>query len=133
MLCTSLICWGSLKEAHIFWASCWMLSTSGIISSSHHQLGVSTTHPFHSTHFSYSSAGGSVGKWLPASSSHLPASPWKNHSTSGPSSSGGPRLNSVSSSSHHGGLCAREWVGLLSSRALQCLLLCPWDLLLCQS
>ena len=59
---------------------------------------------------------------------------------SGPSSSGGPRSNSMkgslaSSSSevsrpHWGGLCMVEWTGLSSGKALQCLLLCPWDLLL---
>ena len=130
MPCTSLIHWGSSKEAHIFWASSWMSSPSGIISSFCHQLGVSTTCPLHSTHFLYSSAGGSVGKWLPACSSHSPASPWKNCSTLGPSSGGGPRSNLTLSSSHHGGLCAGVWAGLLSGRALWCLLLCPWDLLL---
>ena len=133
MPCTSLIHWGSSKEACIFQDSSWMLSTSGIISSLHHHLGVSTIHPLHSTHFSCSSAGDSVGEWLPGSSSHLPAGLWKNCSTSGPSSSGGPRSNSASSSSHHGGLCAGELARLLSVRALWCLLLCPWDLLLCWS
>ena len=133
MLFTSLIHWGSLKEAHIFWASCWMSSTSGIISSSCHQLGVSTACPLHSTPFSYSSTRGSARKWLPASSSHLPAGPLKNCSTSGPSSGGGPRSNPASSSSHRGGLCVGESAGLLSGKALWCLLLSPWDLLLCQS
>ena len=99
-----------------------MSSTSGIISSSCHQFGVSTSCPLHSTHFSYST-GGSAGKWPPASSSHLPASPWKNHFTSGPNSGGDPRSNSASSSSHPAGLCAGVW-------ALWHLLLCPQDLLL---
>ena len=102
----------------------------GIIPSSCHQLGVSTTCPCHSTHFSYSSTGGSVGKWLPASSSHSPTSPWKNCSTLGPNSEGGPRLNSASSSSHCGGICAGELAGLLSGRSLWHPPLCLWDLLL---
>ena len=48
---------GSLKEAHIFQASSWMSLSYRIFPSSHHQLGVSTTHPIHSTNLSYSSAG----------------------------------------------------------------------------
>ena len=110
-----------------------MSPTSGIISSSHHQFGVSTTHPLHSTHFSYTYIWGSTGKWSPASSSYLPAGPWKNCSTLGPSIGGGPRSNSASSSSHCGGLCDGELVGLLSGKAWQHIWLHPQDLLLCQS
>ena len=51
-----------------------MSSTSGIISSSHHQFWVSTACPLHSTHFSYSSAEGSVGNGLLLLlHTHLPA------------------------------------------------------------
>ena len=128
-----LIHQGSLKEAHIFQTSFWMSSTSGVISSSCHKSGVSTVCPLHSIHVSYSSAGGSVGKWPPASSLHLPMGPWKNLSTLGPSSGGGPRSNAASSPSHHGGLCAGEWAGLFPGGALQHLLLCPQDLLFCLS
>ena len=125
---------GELKEAHIFWASSWMSLTSGIFPSSCHQLGVSTACPLHFTHLSYSSAGGSGGRWLPPSFLYSSAGSWKKCSTLGPSSGGGPRSNSrkggsASSSSHCGGLCVGKWVVLPSSKALQCLLLCPWDLL----
>ena len=103
--------------------------TPGCHSSFHHQFGVSTTCPLHSTHFSYSSIRGSAGKWFPVSSLYLPACPWKNCSTSGPSTGGDPRSNSASSSSLCRGLCDGESVGLLSSMAWQCLWLHPQDLL----
>ena len=95
-----------LKEACIFKASSWMSFTSRIISSSCHQFGVSTDCPLYSIHFSYSSAGCSAEKWPSVSSLHLPTGPWKNLSILDPSSGGGPRSNSISSSSHCGGLCA---------------------------
>ena len=133
-----LIHWGSSKEAHILQASSWTLLTSGILPSSCHQLGASTACPLYSTHLSYSSAGGSGGKWLPPSSLHSSASSWKKCSTLGPSSGGGPRSNSkkggsASLSSHHGELCVGEWAGLPSSKALWHLLLCSQDLFLHQS
>ena len=136
MLWISLIQWGSSKEAHIFWASSWRLPTSGIFPSSHHQLGISTACPLHSTHLSYSSAGASEGKLLPSSSLDLLADSPKKCLTSGPSSGGSPRLNSRKASSaclssHWGGLCVGEWPS--SCRAQWCLLLCPQDLLLHQS
>ena len=106
-----------------------MSQTSGIISISHQQFGISITHPLHSTHFPYSSIGVPLGNHF----LHLPHTcqlvPWKNCSISGPSTVGGPRLNSASSSSLHRGLCNGEWVGLLSGTAWWCLQLCPQDLL----
>ena len=131
MVCFTLIHQGSSKEACIFWASFWMSSTSITISNSCHQFWASTTCPLHLIHSSYSPTGGSVGKWPSLSS--LPAGPWKNLSTSGPSSGGGPRSNSASSLCHHGGLCAGEWAGLISGRALWHHLLHLWDLLFHQS
>ena len=140
MLCILLIHWGSSKEACTFWASSWKSLTSGISTSSCHQLGVSTAHPLHSTHLSYSSAGGSGEELLPPSSLDLLAGSWKKCLTSSPSSIGGLRSNTRKGSSasssfkvsrpHWGGLCVGEWAGLSSSKALLCLLLHPQDLLL---
>ena len=99
MLCISLIHWGNSKEARIFWGSSWESPTSRIFPSSCHQLGVLTACPLHSTHLSCSSAGGSGGKLLPPSSSDSLAGSWQKHSTSHPSSSGGPSSNSMKGSS----------------------------------
>ena len=127
MACFTLILWGSLKEACFFLASFQMSSTSSTISNSCHQSRVSTTCPLHLIHSSCSPTSGSAGRW--PSSSSLPAGPWKNLSTLGPSSGRGPRSNSASPPCHHGGLHAREWAGLLSDGPLKCHLLCSQDLL----
>ena len=138
MSCILFIHWGSSKEAQIFWASFCKSLTSGIFPSSCHQLGVLTAHALHSIHLSYSSAGSSGEESLPLSSPDLLAGSWKKCLTLGPSSGGGPGLNSrkggsPSSSSHQGGPCTGEWAGLSSCKALWCLLPCPQDLLLCWS
>ena len=90
MSCILLIHWGSSKEAHIFWASSWTSFTSRIPTSSCHQLGVSTTHPFHSTHLSYSSTGGSEEGSLPLSFFGLLAGSWKKCLMSSPALVGAP-------------------------------------------
>ena len=56
---------GELERGPYFWASSWKLLTSRIFPSSHHKIGISTACPLHSTHLSYSSAGGSKEKSLP--------------------------------------------------------------------
>ena len=46
-----LFIWGSLKEACIFWASCWKSFIPRIPTSSCHQLGVWTLHPSTQSNF----------------------------------------------------------------------------------
>ena len=129
MACSTLIHWGSSKEAHIFWASFWMSSNPRTISNSCHQPVVSTTCPLHSIHLSCSPTRGSAGKW-PSSSSLPWLDCWRTSPHQALALAGVPRSNSASSSSHCRGLCTGDWAGLSSSRALWCLPLCPWDLLL---
>ena len=143
MSCHSLICQGSSKEAHTFWASSWWSSMPGILASSSHQAGISCAHAHQVTHLSYSSTRGSGEDLFPSSSSKLPASSWRKQSTSGPNCSSGSRLksrrgSSASSSScdpgpHQGGMYSKKGAGLSSSLALWCLLFYPQDLLFWQS
>ena len=131
---TSLIHWGSSKEAHIFWASSWTSSTFGIFPSSHHHLGVSTTHPLplYPLFIAFccgfcgkvaSSTFPTLGSWLLEETLHIRPQLWWGVQVRFQERWCSP------SPSHCGGLCVGEWVGLLSGKALWCLLLCPQDLL----
>ena len=143
MLCCSLICWGSSKEACTFQASSWWSSILGTSASSCHQLGISCTQALQVTHFLYSSIRDSGEDLPPFSSSELPANSWRKWSTSSPNSSRSSRSKSkrvslASSSSPDpgslwGGLYLKKGAGPSSGCTLWHLQFHPWDLLLQQS
>ena len=70
--------------------------------------------------------------WCPGSTQVLQGPPSGVASSAVASSMGGSG-GQLSTLRNRGGLCTGEWMGLSSSKALQCLMLCPWDLLLQQS